>query len=66
MLSLDVDGSQVMMHLYHLAMAYLLAFPIDWDREKRARHFGLWCGKTINRPRKRAHSGDRPPWRWIG
>lgn len=30
MLSLDVDGSQVMIHLYHLTIAHLLAFP-NWD-----------------------------------
>jgi putative Mg2+ transporter-C (MgtC) family protein len=25
----------------HLAIAYLLAFPIGWDREQSKRHFGL-------------------------
>ncbi len=48
------------------SVAYLLASPIGWDREKSARHFGLRCEKKINRPRNRDHSGDRLLWRWIG
>ena len=35
------DGFQILPHLMALAIAYLLALPIGWDREKAARSAGL-------------------------
>ena len=37
----DVDWGLIVSHLVHLTMAYLLAVPIGWDREARARGAGL-------------------------
>lgn len=36
-----LEPSQIMFHVVALAAAYLLAFPIGWDREKEARSAGL-------------------------
>lgn len=41
MLSIDINWTQVLSHLYHLAIAFILALPIGWDRETSRRHFGL-------------------------
>jgi putative Mg2+ transporter-C (MgtC) family protein len=41
MLSIDINWTQVVSHLYHLAIAFILALPIGWDRETSKRHFGL-------------------------
>jgi putative Mg2+ transporter-C (MgtC) family protein len=41
MLSIDINWTQVLSHLYHLAIAFILALPIGWDRETSKRHFGL-------------------------
>jgi putative Mg2+ transporter-C (MgtC) family protein len=41
MFSIDINWSQILSHLYHLAIAYVLALPIGWDRETSKRHFGL-------------------------
>jgi putative Mg2+ transporter-C (MgtC) family protein len=41
MFSIDINWSQVLSHLYHLAIAYILALPIGWDREMSKRRFGL-------------------------
>lgn len=41
MFSIDINWSQVLSHLYHLAIAYILALPIGWDRETSKRRFGL-------------------------
>ena len=38
---LNIDWFQVLDHLWHLVIAYVLAIPIGLDREKRQRHFGL-------------------------
>ena len=35
------DWTEVLSHLYHLAIAYILAVPIGWDREMRTRSAGL-------------------------
>ena len=37
----EIDWSLVLWHLNHLAVAYVLALPIGWDREKNARSAGL-------------------------
>ena len=36
-----LNGFQIIPHLTALAIAYALAFPIGWDREKAARSAGL-------------------------
>lgn len=38
---LDIDWLLVSHHLTHLAVAYLLALPIGWDREESYRGVGL-------------------------
>jgi len=38
---ITVDWTQVLYHLVHLVVAYVLAIPIGLDREKSERHFGL-------------------------
>ena len=38
---LNIDWLQVLYHLWHLVIAYVLAIPIGLDREKSQRHFGL-------------------------
>ncbi|MCF8127984.1 MAG: MgtC/SapB family protein [Deltaproteobacteria bacterium] len=38
---MDIDWRQLFTHLYHLAIAYGLAFPIGWDREVSKRKFGI-------------------------
>jgi putative Mg2+ transporter-C (MgtC) family protein len=40
-MDLEINWSQILHHLYHLAIAYALALPIGLDREKSARRFGL-------------------------
>lgn len=40
-IAFDLDWSQIASHLYHLAIAYALAFPIGWDREVHTRSAGL-------------------------
>jgi len=37
----QIDWSQINYNLTHLAVAYLLALPIGWEREQSKRHFGL-------------------------
>jgi len=37
----NFNFSLVVGHIFHLLVAYLLAFPLGWDREKSKRHFGL-------------------------
>ena len=37
----DIDWSLVLWHLNHLGIAYVLALPIGWDRERNARSAGL-------------------------
>jgi putative Mg2+ transporter-C (MgtC) family protein len=37
----DLNEFQIIPHLTALAIAYVLAFPIGWDREKAARSAGL-------------------------
>jgi len=37
----DMDVQQVLAHLSHLIVAYLLALPIGWERELSKRQFGL-------------------------
>lgn len=37
----EIDWHLVASHLAHLAIAYVLAVPIGWDREARARGAGL-------------------------
>lgn len=38
---LDVDWAQILTHLYKLGIAYALALPVAWDREKAAQSAGL-------------------------
>ena len=37
----DIDAAKAVSHLLHLAIAYVLALPIGWDREARARSAGV-------------------------
>lgn len=37
----QIDWWQVWYHLWHLLIAYALAIPIGWDRQKSQRSFGL-------------------------
>lgn len=37
----EIEWSVVLGHLNYLAIAYVLALPIGWDREKNARSAGL-------------------------
>lgn len=37
----DIDAAKAVSHLVHLAIAYVLALPIGWDREARARSAGV-------------------------
>jgi len=41
MFAIDINWARILSHLYHLAIAYILALPIGWDRETSKRHFGL-------------------------
>lgn len=38
---MDISFWEIVSHLYHMAIAYVLALPIGWDREARARSAGL-------------------------
>jgi len=38
---LNINWTLVLSHLIHLAVAYVLALPIGWDREQSRRQFGL-------------------------
>jgi len=38
---LHINWNLVLSHLIHLAVAYVLALPIGWDRELSKRRFGL-------------------------
>ena len=38
---LNINWNVVLSHLIHLAVAYVLALPIGWDRELSKRRFGL-------------------------
>lgn len=37
----NIDWNLVVWHLNHLAIAYVLALPIGWDRERNTRSAGL-------------------------
>lgn len=37
----DIKWAEILSHLYHLGIAYLLAIPIGWDREVRAPGAGI-------------------------
>ncbi|MED5389971.1 MAG: MgtC/SapB family protein [Pseudomonadota bacterium] len=37
----DLDWNQVVTHLYQLGIAFVLALPVAWNREQRARGAGL-------------------------
>jgi putative Mg2+ transporter-C (MgtC) family protein len=37
----EFDSTMVIEHIIRLAIAYLLALPLGWDREQSDRHFGL-------------------------
>lgn len=37
----DIQWTEILSHLYHLGIAYLLAIPIGWDRESRAPGAGI-------------------------
>ena len=41
MFNLDINWTQILYHLLHLTIAYVLALPIGWDRETSRRRFGL-------------------------
>ena len=38
---LAIDFTQMVSHIVRLCLACLLAMPIAWDREKKARNLGL-------------------------
>ena len=38
---LDIDVREALVHLANLAVAYVLALPIGWNREKQDRSAGL-------------------------
>ncbi len=40
-MTLDIEWSQIVYNLYLLSVAYALALPIAWDREREARSAGL-------------------------
>ncbi len=40
-LLLGLDWHQIWEHLYHLVIAFVLAFPLGWDRERRSQSAGL-------------------------
>lgn len=37
----EIDWQQILFHLVHMILAYVLAVPIAWDRERRSRGAGL-------------------------
>ena len=41
MFGIEVDWNLIVIHLIHIAIAYVLALPIAWDRETGARSAGL-------------------------
>ncbi len=41
MLLEDIKWAEILSHLYHLVIAYLLAVPIGWDREYRSLGAGI-------------------------
>jgi hypothetical protein len=41
MFNLEINWAEILTHLYHLAIAYMLALPIGWDRETSKKRFGL-------------------------
>jgi putative Mg2+ transporter-C (MgtC) family protein len=41
MFGIDVNWNLIVIHLIHIAIAYVLALPIAWDRETGARSAGL-------------------------
>ena len=38
---IDIDWTKILTHLMNVVIAYLLALPVAWDREKEARSAGL-------------------------
>ena len=40
-MNFDIDLAKALSHLGHLVVAYLLALPIGWNREARARSAGV-------------------------
>ncbi len=38
---INIDWTKILIHLMNVAIAYVLALPIAWDREKEARSAGL-------------------------
>lgn len=38
---IDIDWTRILTHLMNVVIAYLLALPVAWDREKEARSAGL-------------------------
>jgi putative Mg2+ transporter-C (MgtC) family protein len=41
MIPFQIDPLLMLDNFIRLSLAYLIAFPIGWDRERSARHFGL-------------------------
>jgi putative Mg2+ transporter-C (MgtC) family protein len=37
----EMDWHQIWSHFYHLAIAFILAFPLGWNREQRHKSAGL-------------------------
>jgi putative Mg2+ transporter-C (MgtC) family protein len=37
----ETDWHQIWSHFYHLAIAFILAFPLGWNREQRHKSAGL-------------------------
>ncbi len=38
---MDIDSTKIFTHLLSVTVAYLLALPVGWDREKEVRSAGL-------------------------
>ena len=52
----EIEGFRLLGHLVALAMAYMLALPIGWNREKR----------RVRRPPYLSAGRDRELWRGAG
>ncbi len=38
---MEISLTQIISHMYQMAIAYILALPIGWDRERKARRAGI-------------------------
>ena len=51
--SLDIDWMQVFEHVILLSVAYVLAFPMGWDREREERgaSTAIWITGAVGAPK---------------